>query len=53
MRYVVATLTDEPDAVYQFDCGREDVENRLKELHHGLEMDRTRSAEPATEVQAG
>ncbi len=26
---------------YQFYCGRGDVENRLKELHHGLEMDRT------------
>ena len=25
----------------QFYCGRGDVENRLKELHHGLELDRT------------
>src|SRR5262249_59178634 len=30
-----------PATVYQFYWGREDVENRLKELHHGLEMDRT------------
>jgi Transposase DDE domain group 1 len=27
--------------VYEFYCQRGDVENRLKELHHGLEMDRT------------
>ena len=40
-RFVVTNLTDEPEAVYQFYCGRGDVENRLKELHHGLEMDRT------------
>src|SRR6266849_5842119 len=32
---------DDPEAVYHFYCGRGDVENRLKELHHGLEMDRT------------
>jgi hypothetical protein len=40
-RFVVTNLGDEPEAVYQFYCGRGDVENRLKELHHGLEMDRT------------
>ncbi len=40
-RFVVTNLTDDPEAVYQFYCGRGDVENRLKELHHGLEMDRT------------
>ena len=40
-RFVVTNLPDEPEAVYQFYCGRGDVENRLKELHHGLEMDRT------------
>jgi Transposase DDE domain group 1 len=40
-RFVVTNLTDVPQAVYQFYCGRGDVENRLKELHHGLEMDRT------------
>ncbi len=40
-RFVVTNLGDDPEAVYQFYCGRGDVENRLKELHHGLEMDRT------------
>jgi hypothetical protein len=40
-RFVVTNLGDEPEAVYRFYCGRGDVENRLKELHHGLEMDRT------------
>ena len=40
-RFVVTNLTDKPQAVYEFYCGRGDVENRLKELHHGLEMDRT------------
>jgi len=40
-RFVVTNLADDPAAVYHFYCGRGDVENRLKELHHGLEMDRT------------
>jgi hypothetical protein len=40
-RFVVTNLPDAPAAVYQFYCGRGDMENRLKELHHGLEMDRT------------
>jgi hypothetical protein len=40
-RFVVTNLADEPDAVYQIYCGRGDMENRLKELHHGLAMDRT------------
>ena len=40
-RFVVTNLGDAPEAVYHFYCGRGDVENRLKELHHGLEMDRT------------
>jgi Transposase DDE domain group 1 len=40
-RFVVTNLTGAPEAVYQFYCGRGDVENRLKELHHGLELDRT------------
>jgi len=43
-RFVVTNLADDPEAVYQFYCGRGDVENRLKELHHGLEMDRTSCA---------
>ncbi len=44
-RFVVTNLLDEPAAVYHFYCGRGDVENRLKELHHGLEMDRTSSSQ--------
>jgi hypothetical protein len=40
-RFVVTNLTTGPQAVYEFYCQRGDVENRLKELHHGLEMDRT------------
>jgi len=40
-RFVITNLGAPPAAVYAFYCGRGDVENRLKELHHGLEMDRT------------
>jgi hypothetical protein len=40
-RFVVTNLTDPPETVYAIYCQRGDVENRLKELHHGLEMDRT------------
>src|SRR5213594_3939892 len=40
-RFVVTNLTTRPHAVYEVYCQRGDVENRLKELHHGLEMDRT------------
>jgi hypothetical protein len=40
-RFVVTNLPDAPAAVYQIYCGRGDMENRLKELHHGLAMDRT------------
>jgi len=40
-RFVVTNLLDRPQALYEFYCQRGDVENRLKELHHGLEMDRT------------
>ena len=40
-RFVVTNLALGPPAVYAFYCQRGDVENRLKELHHGLEMDRT------------
>jgi len=40
-RFVVTNLADEPQAVYELYCQRGDMENRLKELHHGLEMDRT------------
>jgi hypothetical protein len=40
-RFVVTNLLDAPETVYQTYCQRGDVENRLKELHHGLELDRT------------
>ncbi len=40
-RFVVTTLSDAPETVYRIYCQRGDMENRLKELHHGLEMDRT------------
>jgi hypothetical protein len=40
-RFVVTNLPERPQAVYEFYCQRGDVENRLKELHYGLEMDRT------------
>ena len=40
-RFVVTNLTDAPETVYQLYCQRGDMENRLKELHHGLELDRT------------
>jgi hypothetical protein len=43
-RFVVTNLPDPPAAVYWLYCHRGDVENRLKELHHGLEMDRTSSS---------
>jgi hypothetical protein len=40
-RFVVTNLPHRPQTVYECYCQRGDVENRLKELHHGLEMDRT------------
>jgi hypothetical protein len=40
-RFVITNLPDAPAAVYQTYCGRGDMENRLKELHHGLALDRT------------
>jgi len=41
-RFVVTNLPDSPQAVYEdIYCQRGDVENRIKELHHGLEIDRT------------
>ncbi len=40
-RFVVTNLPDDPQSVYEGYCQRGDMENRLKELHHGLEMDRT------------
>ena len=40
-RFVVTNLASAPRTVYELYCQRGDMENRLKELHHGLEMDRT------------
>ena len=40
-RFVITNLSDAPEAVYHFYCQRGNVENRLKELHYGLELDRT------------
>jgi hypothetical protein len=40
-RFVVTNLPHTPARVYAIYCQRGDMENRLKELHHGLEMDRT------------
>jgi hypothetical protein len=40
-RFVITNLADAPEAVYQVYRERGDRENRLKEWHHGLELDRT------------
>jgi hypothetical protein len=41
-RFVVTNLSDDPQTLYEtVYCQRGDVENRIKELHHGLEIDRT------------
>jgi hypothetical protein len=41
-RFVVTNLTGSPRQLYEkIYCARGDVENRIKELHHGLEIDRT------------
>ena len=41
-RFVITNLSDPPQALYEdVYCQRGDVENRIKELHHGLEIDRT------------
>ncbi len=40
-RFVITNLPDPPEAVYQVYCARGDMENRLKELHQGLALDRT------------
>jgi len=41
-RFVVTNLPGAAKTIYeQIYCQRGDVENRLKELHHGLELDRT------------
>jgi len=41
-RFVVTNLKRSPQRVYErVYCQRGEIENRLKELHHGLEIDRT------------
>ena len=40
-RYVVTNITLKPERVYKIYRGRGDVENKIKELHHGLAIDRT------------
>jgi len=41
-RFVVTNLKHSPRHLYEaIYCARGDVENRIKELHHGLEIDRT------------
>jgi len=41
-RFVVTNLKHSPRHLYEaIYCARGDIENRLKELHHGLEIDRT------------
>jgi len=41
-RFVITNLKTSPRWIYeQVYCERGDVENRIKELHHGLEIDRT------------
>jgi hypothetical protein len=41
-RFVVTNLRQSPKWIYEkVYCERGDIENRIKELHHGLEIDRT------------
>ena len=41
-RYVITNISTGPKHVYEdIYCQRAEVENRIKELHHGLEIDRT------------
>lgn len=41
-RFVVTNLEHSPRYLYEaIYCARGDIENRIKELHHGLEIDRT------------
>ena len=41
-RFVVTNLKQSPRHLYKrVYCGRGDIENRIKELHHGLQIDRT------------
>ena len=41
-RFVITNLRQTPQWIYeQVYCGRGEIENRIKELHHGLDIDRT------------
>lgn len=41
-RFVITNLRQSPQWIYEHVyCGRGEIENRIKELHHGLEIDRT------------
>lgn len=41
-RFVITNRTNRPRWIYErLYCARGDIENRIKELHHGLEIDRT------------
>jgi hypothetical protein len=41
-RFVITTLKQNPRGIYErVYCGRGEIENRIKELHEGLEIDRT------------
>lgn len=40
-RFVLTNVRRGPQAAYGIYCGRGDIENRIKELHHHLEVDRT------------
>lgn len=40
-RYVVTNLRGDPERVYDLYCRRGDAENRIKELKHDLQVDRT------------
>ncbi len=41
-RFLVTNLNERAQWVYEdFYCQRGEIENRIKELHHGLEIDRT------------
>jgi hypothetical protein len=41
-RFVITNMTQTPRWIYEkFYCHRGDIENRIKELHYGLEIDRT------------
>jgi hypothetical protein len=41
LRFVVTNLTHRPESIYDLYRQRGDDENRIKELHYGLELDRT------------